>query len=127
MSKGEKIKKEIEGYQKRYDASEAKYEKYKDMTDEEIFQYMSDPDSSYGKRDDGSRWTPPYKEKTWDDLSDAGKANFDNDPEKFKKHELEYKKHLIDDFRQRYTIWPLQDMKWMKEYIAKAEKKLAAL
>jgi len=126
LSKGEKIKKEIEEYQSRYDASKVKYEKYKDMTDEEIIQYISDPNSSYGKRSDGSSWLTPYREYTWDELNDGGKANFDNDPAQFEKHKLQYRKDMIDSFKTRYIQWPLQDMKWKKEYIAKAEKKLAA-
>ena len=114
LSKGEKLKKEIEQYKSRIITLNNNIEKLESQSDEETL-----------RLDD--YWSSNYSKLDWDEIVRRGVAkNFDYNPKNFEKHKEEWRQEIINRKYQKIKFYK-RDIDSFEKTIKKLELKLNTL
>jgi hypothetical protein len=124
LSKGERLKKDIEILQKNIDYNQNLIDTNSKISDKEIIKIVSA--DGYGTTPTGGWFASQLKPLNWYELSDEQKERFGSEAamEKDNKEQTEYS---IAWWKKRNIQWPMDTMKTAKLEKVKVEKKLDAL
>lgn len=124
LSKGERLKKDIEMYQKNINYHQNIVDTNSKMSDKEIIKIVSA--DGYGTTPNGGWFASPLKPLKWDELSDEQKERFGGKAE-MEKDNKEQSERAIIWWKKRNIQWAMDAVKTAKLEKAKVEKKLDAL
>lgn len=116
LSKGEKLKADIDRWEKRIETAKKHIEQSSKFTDKEILAKYNAGDSITGK---------PYNWPTWSDLVKNGAAkNYNNDESYFNKKKAESEAGNIEFWKTKNIKWKQDDIKTGEKEIKKLQTKL---
>jgi len=124
LSKGERLKTDIEMYQKNINYHQNIVDTNSKMSDKEIIKIVSAP--GYGTTPNGGWFASQLKPLKWDELSNEQKERFGN-KSAMEKDNKEQAERAIAWWKKRNIQWAMDAVKTAKLEKIKVEKKLDAL
>jgi hypothetical protein len=125
LSKGDKLRKEIEDYEKWIKINTEKAEQNSKFSDKEIYKLLLKDDPSVSKK---SAAPVPLKIYTWDDIVKNGEAhNYNNSKAEFEKKNKQYIDSKITFWKKLNIEFRFDSIKNQKIEKERLEKKLDAL
>lgn len=119
LSKGERIKQEIERFSKRIEDNQNLIDKNSKLNDKQILKIVYAGDNAMEN---------PLKWPSWEELVKRGAAvNFNNDENYFNKRKAEAAEEEIHWWKQKNIEWPMRYIKDAKKSIQQLEKRLNSL
>lgn len=119
LSKGERLKKEIEHNENVIKYQQNIIDKNSKFTDKQILDKVNAGDNIMGK---------PFQWPSWEELVKRGLAqNYNNDEKYFNKQRKEHDESNVEFWKKKNIKWPAEAIKTAQQNIVKAQNKLNAL